>query len=132
MSITPEIQVALDELRATFPDSLVSFDESGDGGAWVRVETVELGSLYNYETSWAAFQLQYMYPECDVYPVFVRPDIARLDSQPLGEGFAQPVGFGLLGGEQGTQLSRRTPTLEPDTNSAAGKLLKVLQWVRTR
>lgn len=132
MSITPEIQVALDELRATFPDSLVTFEESGDGGAWVRVEPVDLGPAYKQRTSWITFHLPYVYPESDIYPMFIRPDLARADGQPLGEGFAQPVGCGPTGSQQGTQLSRRTPTLEPDTNTAVGKVLKVLKWVSTR
>jgi hypothetical protein len=132
MSITPEIQVALDELRATFPDSLVTFEESGDGGAWVRIEPVDLGPAYTQSTSWIAFHLPYVYPESDIYPMFVRPDLARFDGQPLGDGFAQPVGCGVTGSVQGTQLSRRTAILEPETNTAVGKVLKVLRWVRTR
>lgn len=132
MSITPEIQVALDELRASFPDSLVTIDESGDGGCWVRVDPVDLGAGYVGRNSWAMFQLLYPYPECDIYPTFVRPDLARVDGEPLGDGFAQPVGCGLNGTQQATQVSRRTNSLERDTNTAVGKLLKVLRWVSAR
>lgn len=132
MAITDEVKVALDELRATFPDSAITYAESGNGGAWCRVEPVLLGETFMQQDSWIIFEIPYSYPEADLYPFFVRPDLARKDGQPLGEGLAQPVGCWLAGQQQGTQVSRRTNTLDSATNSAAGKLLKVLKWLEER
>lgn len=132
MAITDEVKVALEELRATFPDSAVTYVESGNGGAWCRVEPVPLGDSFMQLDSWIIFEIPYSYPEADLYPFFVRPDLARKDGQILGEGLAQPVGCWLNGAQQGTQVSRRTNTLDSATNSAAGKLLKVLKWLGKR
>ena len=132
MAITDEVKVALDELRATFSDSAVTYAESGNGGAWCRVEPVRLGESFVQQDSWIIFEIPYNYPEADLYPFFVRPDLARKDGRNLDEGLAQPVGCWLAGEQQGTQVSRRTNTLDSATNSAAGKLLKVLKWLGER
>lgn len=132
MAITEEITTALDELRATFLDSSITVAETGDGGAWVRVEPVPTGDAFVQEQTWVAFQIPYTYPDADIYPHFVRPDLARNDGAHLGEGMQQPVGFWTHGAEMGTQLSRRTPEINGHTNTAAGKLLKVLRWLSAR
>lgn len=132
MAITDDVLLALDELHASFPASTITFEETGDGGAWVRVESVPTGPSFSQNETWITFQIPFSYPEADVYPHFVRPDLARGDGQPLGEGFAQPVGCWTGGTLMGTQLSRRTNTLDGATNTAAGKLLKVLRWLAER
>lgn len=132
MAITDDVMVALEELRASFPDSSVFFEETGDGGAWVRVEPVPTGQAFVQKETWIVFQIPYNYPESDVYPHFARPDLARADGQPLGEGLAQPVGCWTGGMTMATQLSRRTNVLDGTTNTAAGKLLKVLRWLAER
>jgi hypothetical protein len=132
MAITDEVQVALEELRTSFPDSSLIFEETGDGGAWVRVEPVPTGPAFPQGETWSAFQIPYSYPEADVYPHFVRPDLARIDGQPFGEGFQQSIGCWTGGTMMATQLSRRTNVLDSATNTAAGKLLKVLRWLADR
>jgi hypothetical protein len=132
VAITDEVKVALEELRATFPDSAVTYAESGNGGAWCRVEPVSLGDSFQQQDSWIIFEIPYLYPEADLYPFFVRPDLTRKDGGILGEGLAQPVGCWVAGEQQGTQVSRRTNILDSATNSAAGKLLKVLRWLGER
>lgn len=132
MAITDDVEVALDELRASFPGSSLTFEETGDGGAWVRVEPVPTGQAFAHGESWIAFQIPYSYPEADVYPHFVRPDLARIDGQPLGEGFQQQIGCWAGGTVMATQLSRRTNVLDTATSTAAGKLLKVLRWLADR
>lgn len=132
MAITDDVLVALEELRASFPDSSLIFEETGDGGAWVRVDPVPTGPAFAQKETWIAFQIPFSYPEADVYPHFARPDLARVDGLPHGEGFAQPVGCWTGGTMMATQLSRRTNSLDSATNTAAGKLLKVLKWLAER
>jgi hypothetical protein len=124
---TPAIAEAIEELRHTFPDATVTWEADDAGGAWVTISNVPLGSAYTEKSSWIAFQLTFPYPEADVYPLFVRPDLHRKDGAAHGPGF-QSVTWGPHN-QQGTQLSRRSNRLDPIIDTAATKVLKVLQWL---
>jgi hypothetical protein len=130
MPVTAEILQAMDEIRATFPDSDVSCEEDGQGGAWVRVDPVATGPSYAQSSTWVAFQITFPYPDADVYPHFVRSDLSRIDAQPLGEAFQQ-VSWGPRV-EPGTQISRRTNQVDARTNNAAAKALNVVSWMSAR
>ncbi|PZE40798.1 hypothetical protein DEJ21_00760 [Curtobacterium sp. MCSS17_006] len=119
----------MDELEQTFLDAKVTFESDGQGGAWVRIDPVSLGPAYQEERSWIAFQITYPYPEADVYPLFIRPDLHRRDGAAHGIAF-QNVTWGPHG-EPGTQLSRRSNRLNPAVDTAATKVLKVLRWLET-
>lgn len=125
--MTVAITVAIEELGQTFADATVTFESDGQGGAWVIVDSVPLGPIYEQATSWIAFQLTFPYPEADVYPLFVRPDLRRKNGAAHGEGF-QSVVWGPRG-EPATQLSRRSNRLNPAIDTAATKILKVLRWL---
>lgn len=129
MALTAEVQDGVDGLRASFPGVPITVAETGDGGAWVRVEDLVTGPAFLQPTSWYVFQIPFSYPEADVYPHFVRADLSRRDGQPLGVGLTQPVGCWQGGALSGTQISRRTNTLDAATNDAAGKLMKVQRWL---
>jgi hypothetical protein len=129
MAITSEIQTAIADLQHTFPDSAITVAETGDGGAWVRIEPVPIGSRFNQPTSWIVFQVPFTYPEADIYPLFVRADLTRADGQPLGEGYQPNVGCWTEGQQMAIQLSRRTNTFDALTSTAVGKVLKVLKWL---
>lgn len=128
MTMTAAVAQAIEELTAQFPDSVVTATETGDGGAWVHLEPVTIGGSYTHPTSWVAFQLTFTYPDADVYPHFVRADLARTDGQPLGESFSS-TSYG-PSAVPAVQVSRRSP--EMLRNDATAKLLKVLEWVRSR
>lgn len=129
MALTDEVREGIDGLRASFPGAPITVAETGDGGAWVRVDDLPTGPGFLQPTSWFVFQIPYSYPEADVYPHFVRADLSRRDGGPLGVGLTQPVGCWLNGVLPGTQVSRRTNTLDASTNNAAGKLMKVQRWL---
>jgi hypothetical protein len=129
VALTDEVREGIEGLRASFPDSPITIEETGDGGAWIRVEDLLTGPAFLQPTSWFAFQISYSYPEADIYPHFVRADLSRRDGQPLGVGLSQPVGCWLNGALTGTQVSRRTNVLDATTNDAAGKLMKVQRWL---
>lgn len=127
MTTTEAIAEAIEELRQTFVDATVTFEDDGEGGVWVTIDSIPLGPVYEQEMSWIAFQITFPYPEADVYPLFVRPDLCRKDGGALGEGF-QTVAWGPRG-DPGTQLSRRSNRLNPAIDTAATKVLKVLKWL---
>jgi hypothetical protein len=124
---TAAITEAVEEVRETFADATVTFDSDGNGGAWVVIDSVPLGPVYVQNSSWIAFQITFPYPEADVYPHFLRPDLRRTDGAALGAGFSL-ARWG-LSGDPGMQLSRRSNRLNPAVDTAATKALKVLKWL---
>lgn len=124
----PEVAVAIEEIQAEFPESRVTFREDADGGAFVFVDPVDPGEIYEPRTTWIGFRVTFQYPYADVYPHFVRPDLKRVDGKVHGEGISLLTWEGWSSG-QCLQLSRRS---NRGVTSAAVKLHKVLAWLRTR
>jgi hypothetical protein len=125
--VAPAVIGAIDEIQETFAEATFTVDSDGKGGAWVAIDAVPLGPVYVQDSTWIAFQIVFAYPEADVYPLFVRPDLSRADGTALGEGF-HPVKWGPKGAP-GVQLSRRSNRLNPAVDTAATKILKVLKWL---
>jgi hypothetical protein len=140
--MTPEVAAAIDELRSHFAGKTLRVGEDPHGGACVIIEDVELGPTYTQATSWVGFHITYTCPYADVYPHFLRGDLARRDGQPFGEGispnhqFPQPssVAQGTLASRAAVQVSRRSN--RKDSSSALEtpliKLLKVMTWTLSR
>ena len=122
----PQVEQAIAELQACFHYTKVVASDTEDGGASVRIDSVDLGPAYTPRETWIAFGIGFQYPYADVYPLFVRPDLARADGQPHGEGLAP----GSFGGEAALQLSRRSNRLNAEIDTAALKVTKVIQWLR--
>ena len=129
MAINDAVQRAIDQLRAAYREANLIVQEDGDGGAWLVLEPISIGSLYIYETTWIGFRITFQYPYADVYPHFVRGDLVRRDGRALGDGIS---GGQTFLGRPALQLSRRSNRLDPATDTAALKLGKVLQWLSTR
>jgi len=126
--MTPSIAEAIEEIRATFAGATLSVRDDGEGGAYVRVDPVDPGAPYAQRETWIGFRITAQYPYADVYPLFVRPDLSRADGQPLGEGMAANN----FDGQPSVQVSRRSNHLNPATDTAAIKVLKVLTWMAAR
>jgi hypothetical protein len=126
--MTPAIVEAIDEIRATFEAATVSVRDDGEGGAYVRVDPVDPGAPYVQRATWIGFRITAQYPYADVYPLFVRNDLSRVNGQPLGEG----MGLSNFDGQPAVQVSRRSNHLNPATDTAAIKVLKVLSWMAAR
>ena len=126
-AITPSVEKAIAELRSCFSESGVETEPDNSGGAYVTLRSVLLGLPYAQAETWIGFQITFQYPYADVYPHFARPDLARADGRPLGEG----LGAARFRNQPAVQISRRSNKLNPATDTAALKLLKVLQWLRT-
>jgi hypothetical protein len=128
MTMNPEVADAIEKIRATVQPSLVTVREDGEGGAFVIVEGTDPGPLYEQPHTWIGFRITFQYPYSDVYPHYVRGDLTRCDQQPLGEGTSATT----FEGRPAIQLSRRSNHLNPATDTAVIKLLKVLTWLSTR
>jgi hypothetical protein len=128
MAVTAEVDAAVGEIRQNWPGSEVTVREDGQGGANVIVEHVTLEGPYIQDETWIGFQITFQYPYSDVYPHFVRGDLARADGAGLGEGMSLTQ----YEGRSAVQVSRRSNHLNPATDTALIKLLKVLDWLRSR
>lgn len=127
--LTPQVEKAIIEIRTALPDNPVVVTEDGDGGARVIVEDLELGDPFQQDSTWMGFHITFPYPSSDVYPHFVRGDLARRDGGPLGDGISSGQQFL---NRPAIQLSRKSNRLDPRTDTALLKLLKVMEWLRRR
>jgi hypothetical protein len=130
MNLTEDVATAIADIRATFHMATVAVEEDGQGGAWVVVDPVPSGSSYLQPTTWIGFQIGYLSPATDVYPLFVRPDLARRDGAALGESFSTGV-WGPRA-EPAVQVSRRNNRHDPNIDTPVMKVLKVIDWVGSR
>ena len=121
----PQVEQAVRELRACFPGAEVVACGTDDGGALVAIDPIDLGPTYAPSETWIGFAIGFQYPRADVYPLFVRPDLVRADGQPHGKGIARAE----FRGEPALQLSRRSNRLNPEVDTAALKVMKVIQWL---
>lgn len=128
--MTPEVEEAISELRQAFPDSAVTAVADAHGGAFMTVDPVLIGEQWSPAETWIKFHITFQYPYADCYPHFVIPELRRADGAAPGEGIQ--VGVSAPDGQMATQLSRRSNRLDPSTDTAVVKLIKVLEWLRSR
>jgi hypothetical protein len=132
--MTPEVEAAIEELREAYPEATVTAVADPDGGAFVTVDSVDVGERYVPRLTWVKFHITFQYPVADVYPHFVRPDLRLVVRPDLSDG-QPPFGTGTSmgtcpdGQQSAIQLSRKSNKLNPATDTAALKLAKVLKWL---
>ena len=126
--MTPDVEQAVADLRVCFPDAEVDAVGTGDGGATVTITRVDPGPAYVQRETWMRFDISYLYPRADIYPLFVRPDLVRIDGQIHGDG----ISVSAFRGSPALQLSRRSNRLDPKIDTAALKVTKVLEWLWTQ
>lgn len=126
--MTPEVIEAVDEVRRTFPEHRVEVEEEPQGGAYVIVHDLHIGGAFEPAMTWIGFLITFQYPEADVYPHFTASVLRRIDGAALGEG----ITVGTWRDRPAVQVSRRSTRWDAARDTAAGKLLKVLEWMRTR
>jgi hypothetical protein len=129
--VTTEVEEAIAEVRAQFPGHKVDISPEDQGGAYVVVHDLDIGKSYQPSTTWVGFLISYLYPQPDVYPHFIDVQVKRVDGNPLGDSFSGPTTWPGREG-QVSQVSRRSKPWNPATDTAATKLAKVLDWIRTR
>ena len=124
--ITPEVAAAIEEVLHAFPGCPVTFEEDGQGGAYVTVTGIDIGPKYEPNTTWCSFHITFQYPRADVYPHFIAPNILRTDRCAHGQG----IGSTTWREKPVLQLSRRSNRWDAATDTAALKLAKVMEWFR--
>lgn len=129
MALKPEVEKAIQDLRKAFPKATVQATEDGQGGAYVEIDSVSLDSqIFVQSETWVGFRLSFQLPYADVYPICVRPDLARRDGRELsGEALHPNHDFQ---GRPSLMLSRRSNNHDPEHNKPHLKVLKVLEWLR--
>ena len=127
--MTPEVQTAIEELRQTFAGLRVEVEPERQGGAYVTVHDIDVGERYAPRTTWCGFLVPFHYPRADVYPHYVDGGLRRADGRPHGLGITT---FGQWQGRSALQLSRRSRRWNPAADTAAGKLLKVIAWLKSQ
>ena len=126
--MSPQIETALDEIRSRWPKATVTSTEDEAGNVIVLVDPLDIGQQYKPIQSWIGFQLQYNYPDSDVYPHYISPEVLRVDEQPHGSGFGSTD----WRGSKVIQISRRTNDWNGAVDTAESKLIKVLDFIRSR
>ena len=125
--LTPAVEKAIREIRCTFNSCDVEVEPDESGGAVVTVKGVPMGPPYVQPEVWIGFHMTFQYPHADVYPHFTDLALARSDGGGLGEGF----GTATFRDQPAIQISRRSNRLNPETDTAALKLLKVVKWMKS-
>lgn len=123
-----EIARSIAEIEQAFTGCPVTATPDGEGGAFVVVDALDPGERYVQRATWCGFRITFQYPYADVYPHFVRADLSRVDGQPLGEA----TSMNSFQGQPAIQLSRRSNRRDAAMDTAARKLLRVLEWLRSR
>lgn len=125
--MTADVKQAVEEVRTSFPNSVVVAEDDGQGGAFVRVEPLDIGEKYVPSKTWCAFHVTFQYPRADVYPHHIGSDVKRGDNSAFGQGVSPQH----WRNSPSLQLSRRSNRLDPSIDSAATKLAKVIAWFRS-
>jgi hypothetical protein len=136
----PDVALAVAELEAALIGSAVRVKEDRDGGAYVVVDNVAVGDSFSPRSSWVGFHVVWTYPDSDVYPHYISADLKYVGSgatpnqHPEGNlpvaltrGATMP-GFDL----PAIQVSRRSNHRNADTDTASQKLLRIIDFLRTR
>lgn len=129
----PGVQQAIDEILSAFPGVSLDIEPDAEGGVFITGNAFDLGQLYEPKCSWCGFCITFQHPFADVYPHYFHPSLQRKDGKPLGEGFHQNHEWQHPArNEAATMVSRRSNRRDPATETAAVKLAKVLDWIRSR
>lgn len=131
MPMNALVEQAVAGIRATFVGHQVDAEPDPDGGAYVKVHNLHLGDQYAPNVSWMAFHVTFQYPHADVYPHFCVAGLKKngvdvVEPFHKGDWKTQSVA------EPATSVSRRSNRRDPTVETAAIKLMKVLQWIRSQ
>jgi hypothetical protein len=121
-----DVAEAVEELKRAFRHSDITVSDDGQGGAYVIVESMPIGSRFEPPVTWMGGHISSLYPAADIYPVFIGSDVRRAD----GREFAAPVTRGHhFAGRSAIQISRRNNQIHLAPQSALAKFAKVLDFL---
>jgi hypothetical protein len=136
----PDVAVAIKELEAAQVGSGIRVKEDPDGGAYVIMDGLAIGETFAPSTSWVGFHIVWTYPDADVYPHFTDTGLRYVGSRetpnlyPEGNLPAALTRGAIMPGFElsAIQISRRSKHRDAETDSALQKLLRILDFLRTR
>jgi len=126
--VTADILQGIEEIKIAFPECAVNIAEDGSGGAYVKVDGVFIGTSYAPESTWIGFHMDFSYPDSVVYPHFMDSSVHRVDElmfQP-----PTPITMTTWRDISAWQISRAQRSWDRNVDTAAGKLRKVVEWLR--
>ena len=122
----PAVAEAIEDLKRAFPCSDVTANEDGQGGAYVVVETVHVGSRFEPVDAWMGGHIPALYPYADIYPVFIDATVRCRD----GRCFEVPITEGhTFCGRPALQISRRNNRIHNSLQTAVAKFLKIIYFL---
>ena len=121
-----DVSEAVAELKRAFPDAKVIANDDGEGGARVIVDPVDLGERFTPRKTWMGGHLTALYPNADIYPVFIDASVRRAD----GRAFEAPVSLNAtFDGRNAIQVSRRNNQIHACPQTAVAKFVKVIDFL---
>jgi hypothetical protein len=128
--MTPEVQQAIIDLREVFSGHPIEVIPEAQGGAYVIVSEVTLGESFTPSVTWFGFYITFQYPGADIYPHFMGAEVKKANDCAIRQdGVSGPTAWQ---GRAAVQLSRRSNRWNPAVDTAALKLLKVIEWVKSK
>jgi hypothetical protein len=124
----PDVEQAIQEIRAAFEGYIVDVTTEPQGGAHVIVHDVSIGPAFTPAQTWIGFTIPFQYPLADIYPHFIGGDVRRVN----GEGYGEAISASNWHGRPALQVSRKSRNWDPANDTAVLKLMQVLEWLRTR
>jgi len=121
-----DVSSAIDELKRAYPCSEITVSEDGQGGAYVIVEQVEIGAQFTPPIVWMGGHITAMYPNADIYPVFIDAGVSRLNGKPFEVPVTPNATFM---GRSAWQVSRANNQIHLAPQSAAMKFAKVVHFL---
>ena len=122
----PDVADAIEELKRAFPASAVITNEDGQGGAYVFVETMDIGVRFVPSITWMGGHITALYPYADIYPLFIDANMRWVD----GKSFQEPISVGsAFDGRAAIQISRRNNQVQNSPQTAVAKFLKVIDFM---
>jgi hypothetical protein len=125
--VNQQVEQAVRELEAAYPGSRVTVLEDGQGGAHVFVEEVDFGPSFSPQRSWMGGHVTALYPQADIYPVFIGREIARTD----GRAFTTPVTASKYQGRDAWQVSRANRQIHAGPQTVVMKFAKIRHFLET-
>jgi hypothetical protein len=119
------VSVAIEEIATEFEGT--RWEPDNEGGAYVAVDSIEIGERWKPELITLEFQILFNYPFAAIYPYYATAELRRADGGERPPALQQVNWRGRLL----TQVSLRSNSWEPQNDTALSKLEQARHWFQT-
>lgn len=123
--MTSEQQVAIAEVRATYPHHQVDVEEASEGSVWLILRGADIGNGWNQPVIDLAVKLLVTFPSTPPYPFYGPAGLARRD----GASFSPLQSNVAIDNSARAQISL-TKAFDPRTETLGSRFVAVLNWLR--